>query len=151
MVVLFTKMRSTYIKQQNGCFVKFYANTKYNYSHTHTTKTTKKNGAYILISRGHIHLLNYECFCFIIFASEISKTNFLNQVSDIIFSHFIHQYVSLHCYKKCRISPFYFCLSLLHSNLVIIISSHIILLIMLGNYYLFKVCEIVLTICTAIW
>lgn len=46
--------------------------------HTHTTKTTKKNGAYILISRGHIHLLNYECFCFIIFASEISKTNLLN-------------------------------------------------------------------------
>lgn len=41
-VMFFTKMRSTYIKQQNSCFVKFYANAKYNYSHTHTTKTKKK-------------------------------------------------------------------------------------------------------------
>lgn len=42
MVVLFTKMRSTYIKQQNGCFVKFYANTKYNYSHTHNKNNKEK-------------------------------------------------------------------------------------------------------------
>lgn len=47
--------------------------------HTHIQqKQKRKNGAYILISRGHIHLINYECFCFIIFVPEISKTNLLN-------------------------------------------------------------------------